>query len=432
MSRSRSGTTRRCAITNTVEALEYPFRRDMGCPFDPAPDLTQLRRDAPLTRVRLWDGSWAWLVTRYEDVREVLADRRFSSDMNTPGFPSHGAGVAATRQKHRTFLNMDDPEHNVHRRMLTRDFMVKRVEQLRPRIQEHVDAVLDEFVRRPEPSDLVTGLALPVTSGMISQLLGVPYEDHDFFQSRTALLVSGDTDVDESLQAYEELRDFFRELIERKRWFPASDVISHLIAVEDQGQLTPDETLNMLRLLLSAGHETTANMIALGTLALFEHPDQLSWLMADPEERAAGAVEELLRYLSISHFGRRRAATEDVEVAGQLVRTGEGVIAANDSANRDADAFPDPDVLDLGRDARHHLAFGFGTHQCLGQPLARIELQVVYPTLFRRLPQLRAAEPLDALRFKESMLFYGLFSLPVRWSAGAKLPAPSTLGEPAT
>jgi cytochrome P450 len=403
----------------------------MGCPFDPAPDLTRLRRDAPMIRVRLWDGSWAWLVTRYDDVREVLADRRFSSDMDTPGFPRHGAGVAATRQKHRTFLNMDDPEHNVHRRMLTRDFMVKRVEQLRPRIQEHVDEVLDEFARRPQPADLVTGVALPVTSGMISQLLGVPYEDHDFFQSRTGLLISGDADVDESLQAYEELRDFFRDLIERKRRAPASDVISHLITIEDEGHLTADETLNMLRLLLSAGHETTANMIALGTLALLEHPDQLAWLMADPEARAAGAVEELLRYLSIAHFGRRRAATEDVVVAGQLVRAGEGVIAANDSANRDADAFPEPDVLDLSRDARHHLAFGYGTHQCLGQPLARVELQVVYPTLFRRLPELRVAEPVDALRFKESMVFYGLFSLPVRWSAPAVAPGTARRAEDA-
>jgi cytochrome P450 len=403
----------------------------MGCPFDPAPDFTRLRRDAPMSRVRLWDGSWAWLVTRYDDVREVLADRRFSSDMDTPGFPRHGAGVAATRQKHRTFLNMDDPEHNVHRRMLTRDFMVKRVEQLRPRIQEHVDEVLDEFARRPQPADLVTGVALPVTSGMISQLLGVPYEDHDFFQSRTGLLVSGDADVDESLQAYEELRDFFRDLIERKRRAPASDVISHLISIEDEGHLTADETLNMLRLLLSAGHETTANMIALGTLALLEHPDQLAWLMADPEARAAGAVEELLRYLSIAHFGRRRAATEDVVVAGRLVRAGEGVIAANDSANRDADAFPEPDVLDLSRDARHHLAFGYGTHQCLGQPLARVELQVVYPTLFRRLPELRVAEPVDALRFKESMVFYGLFSLPVRWSAPAVGPGTARRAEAA-
>ena len=416
---------RRCAIPRIVEKPEYPFRRDMRCPFDPPPAFAELRRHEPATRVRLWDGSEAWLVTRYDDVREVLADRRFSSDMNKPGFPLHGAGVAATRQKHRTFLNMDDPEHNAHRRMLTRDFMVKRVEQLRPRIQEHVDALLDEFARRPQPADLVTGLALPVTSGMISELLGVPYEDHDFFQSRTGLLVSGDADVEESLYAYEELRDFFRELIGRKRRSPGSDVISHLITLEDEGRLTPDETLNMLRLMLSAGHETTANMIALGALALLEHPDQLAWLMADPSARIAGAVEELLRYLTISHFGRRRVATEDVVIAGQLVRAGEGVIAANDSANRDAGAFPDPDVLDLSRDARHHLAFGYGTHQCLGQPLARVELQVVYPTLFRRLPDLRTAEPLDALRFKESMVFYGLFSLPVRFSATGADAGPS-------
>ncbi|MFW3168803.1 cytochrome P450 [Geodermatophilus sp. CPCC 206100] len=413
-------------MPGTVETSEYPFRREMSCPFDPPPDLAELRRREPVTRVRLWDGSSAWLVTRYDDVREVLADRRFSSDMNRPGFPTHGAGVAATRQRHRTFLNMDDPEHAAHRRMLTRDFMVKRVERLRPRIQESVDALLDEFLRRPEPADLVTGLALPVTSGMIADLLGVPAEEHEFFQSRSTLLVSPDADVAESLQAYEDLRDLFRELIQRRRRAPAADVISHLITLEDDGRLAPDETLNMLRLLITAGHETTANMIALGTLALLEHPDQLAWLMAEPTARAAGAVEELLRYLTISHFGRRRVATEDVVVAGRLIRAGEGVIAANDSANRDAAAFPDPDVLDLGRDSRHHLAFGYGTHQCLGQPLARVELQVVYPTLFRRLPHLRAAEPVGALRFKESMVFYGLFGLPVRWSAADPAPVPSS------
>ncbi|MFI6347137.1 cytochrome P450 [Streptomyces sp. NPDC050560] len=396
---------------------EYPLKRPTGCPFDPPAEFSTLREQEPISKVRLWDGKIAWLVTRYDDVREVLSDPRFSSDMNAPGFPSHSAGVAATRQKHPTFLNMDDPEHAVHRRMLTRDFMIKRVEALRPRIRDHVQRLLDEFTARPRPADLVTGLALPVTSSVISELLGVPYEDHEFFQYQSGLLVSGETGPEEALQAYEEMREYLRGLVERKAAEPAEDVISHLIEVERTGAIDRDQLLNMLRLLLGAGHETTANMIALGTLALLENPGQLAALRADTSApRVANAVEELLRYLTITHFGRRRVATADVEVAGQLVRAGEPVVAANDSANRDPDAFPgDPDRLDLGREARHHLTFGYGVHQCLGQPLARVELQEVYPALFERLPGLRLAVPVEELPFKTHMVFYGLFSMPVEW-----------------
>lgn len=405
-------------MTEVAEVAErpiYPFSRDMSCPFAPPPAMSGLRRDDPISRVRLWDGTPAWLVTRYDDVRTLLADPRLSSDVSKPGYPHLGAGVGAAQKAFRTFLNMDDPEHARHRRMLTRAFMVKRIEALRPRIQEHADAAVEELASRPQPADLVSAVALPVTSNMIAELLGVPYEDHEFFQERTVVLGSGSADVEQSLRASEEVQDFFRTLVEHKRSHPGPDVISHLNSLQDDGEITLTETLNTLRLLLAAGHDTTASMIALGTLALLQHPDQLGWLMADPGARAAGAVEELLRYLTISHFGRRRIATADIEIAGRVIRAGEGVIAANDSANRDADAFPDPDVLDLGRDARHHLTFGFGTHQCLGQPLARVELQVVYPTLFRRFPDLRAAEPLDALRFKQTSVFYGLHDLPVTW-----------------
>lgn len=403
--------------STTQEIPEYPMSRPARCPFDPPDEFAWLRREAPISRVRLWDGKQVWFVTRYEDVRMVLSDPRFSSDMTNPGFPTHSAGIAATRRKHRTFLNMDDPEHALHRRMLTRDFMIKRVESLRPKIAAHVESLLDEFSARPRPADLVTHFALPVTSSVISELLGVPYSDHEFFQAQSSIVVSGEVGPEQALDAYEQLREYMRGLVELKRREPKPDVITHLVELEGQGAITVDEVLNILRLLIGAGHETTANMIALGTLALLENPGQLAaFKQAESCAQIAGAVEELLRYLTITHFGRRRVATEDVEVAGQLVRAGEGVIAANDSANRDPDAFDgDPDVLDLTRDSRHHLAFGYGVHQCLGQPLARIELQVVYPALFRRLPELRVAVPRDELPFKTHMVFYGLFALPVEW-----------------
>ncbi|MCW2883139.1 MAG: cytochrome, partial [Streptosporangiaceae bacterium] len=169
-------------------------------------------------------------------------------------------------------------------------------------------------------------------------------------------------------------------------------------------------------LLLVAGHETTANMIALGTLTMLQHPDQLAELReADDPKLVANAVEELLRYLNITHSGRRRVAIEDVEVGGHLVKAGEGVIAANDSGNRDENVFPDPDGLDIHRQARHHIAFGYGIHQCLGQPLARVELQVVYGTLYRRIPTLRLAVPLEEVNFKHDMLVYGVHELLVSW-----------------
>ena len=172
----------------------------------------------------------------------------------------------------------------------------------------------------------------------------------------------------------------------------------------------------MASLVLIAGHETTANMIALGTSALLEHPEQLAELRdTDDLKLVANAVEELLRYLTIVHYGQRRVALEDVEVAGRLVRAGEGVVLAIDAGNRDETAFPDPDRLDIHRQARHHVAFGYGVHQCLGQPLARMELQVVYSTLYRRIPTLALAIPFEDVPFKHDMVVYGVHSLPVTW-----------------
>jgi cytochrome P450 len=170
-------------------------------------------------------------------------------------------------------------------------------------------------------------------------------------------------------------------------------------------------------LLLVAGHETTANMIALGTLALLEHPDQLARLReTDDPKLVASAVEELLRYLNITHGGRRRVALADIEISGQVIRAGDGLIMPTDIGNRDPEAFPDdPDRLQIDRDARRHVAFGFGVHQCLGQPLARMELQVVYGTLYRRIPTLRLAADLDEIPFKHDGFVYGVYELPVTW-----------------
>jgi cytochrome P450 len=390
----------------------YPMRRD--CPFDPPPELGRIRAEDPVTRVRLWDGSRPWLITGYADQRAVLADHRFSADVTRPGYPHVTAAVQARRRQSRSFLSMDDPEHGTYRKMLTGTFMIKRVEALRPRVQEIVDDLIDTMLADAPPADLVSAFALPVPSLVICELLGVPYADHEFFQRCSRVLVSSRSTPEEASAATGELKDYLVRLLGRKAEEPADDLLSRLV-VEQAETMTHSRLADMAMLLLVAGHETTANMIALGTLTLLQHPDQLAELRAGDPRLVASAVEELLRYLTIVHSGRRRVAVEDVEVGGRLIRAGEGVIVATDSGNRDETAFPDPDVLDIHRQARHHVAFGYGVHQCLGQPLARVELQVVYGTLYRRVPTLRTAVPLEEIRFKHDMLVYGVHELPVRW-----------------
>jgi cytochrome P450 len=390
----------------------YPMRRD--CPFDPPPELGRMRAEDPVTRVRLWDGSRPWLITGYADQRAVLADHRFSADVRRPGYPHVTAASQARRRRSRAFISMDEPEHGRYRKMLTGTFMIKRVEALRPRIQRIVDDLIDAMLADGPPADLVSAFALPVPSLVICELLGVPYADHDFFQRCSRVLVSSRSTPEDAVAAADELKDYLVRLLARKADDPADDLLSRLV-VEQAETMTRSQLADMAVLLLVAGHETTANMIALGTLTLLQHPDQLAELRAGDPALVASAVEELLRYLNIVHSGRRRVAVEDVEIGGRLIRAGEGVIVATDSGNRDATAFPDPDVLDIHRRARHHVAFGYGVHQCLGQPLARVELQVVYGTLYRRVPTLRRAVPLEEIRFKHDMLVYGVHELPVSW-----------------
>lgn len=395
---------------------EYPQPRDGRCPFAPAPGVLDLQSRAPLTRVRLWDGSTPWLVTRYEDYRALLADPRLSADATQDGYPSPSAGLKARRSTNPTFISMDDPEHARLRRMVTAPFAIKRVEALRPRVQRIVDDLIDSMLAGPKPVDLVEAFALPTPSLVICELLGVPHTDHDFFQQNSRVLVKRDATAEESMAAQARLIEYIDDLIARKTTEPADDLLSSLAARVNDGELTRARAASMGMLLLVAGHETTANMIALGTLALLENPAQLA-LLRDSEDPkfVAGAVEELLRYLTITHMGRRRVALEDIEHGGQTIRAGEGVVLAGEAGNWDPEVFDAPDRLDLTRDARRHVAFGFGVHQCLGQPLARVELQVAYPTLLRRVPGLRLATSVDEVPFKHDGQVYGVYELPVTW-----------------
>lgn len=390
--------------------------RAEGCPFDPPPELGELQLQAPLSRVKIWDGSTPWLVTRYADQRALLADRRVSADPDQPGYPMSGPARPRGDDTSIGFILMDDPEHARLRRMVTAPFMIKRVEAMRPAVQRIVDDLIDSMLAGPRPVDLVEAFALPVPSLVICTLLGVPYADHDFFQGNSRDLIRISIPVEQRGAAFKRLYDYLDELISAKIENPGDDLLSSLVERIASGELTRRDAAGIGVLLLIAGHETTANMIALGTLALLEHPEQLERMRGFTEPREiALAVEELLRYLNITHNGRRRVALADIEIGGQVIRAGDGIILPNDIGNRDPEVFADPDRLDLGRDARKHVAFGFGVHQCLGQPLARMELQVVYGTLYKRIPGLRLATTIDRVPFKTDGAVYGVYELPVTW-----------------
>ena len=412
----------------TAELPEFPMPRVRGCPFDPPPAFHALREEGPLTRVRLRDGSTPWVVTRYAEQRTLLADPRLSVLPALPGFPrperpsaeadtGHGGGEESSADAHGlSFINMDDPEHARLRRMVTGPFAIKRMEAMRPAVQKIVDDRIDDLLAGPNPTDLVEAFALPVPSLVICELLGVPYDDHAFFQANSKAIITRSSTPEQRAEAHRRLGDYLGGLLDTKREEPGEDVLSDLAAKVKDGALTRREATSMAVLLLFAGHETTANMISLGTLALLENPGQLARLReSDDPAFVAGAVEELLRYLHIPHLGMRRVALEDIEVGGRTIRAGEGLLLLNEMGNRDPDVFPDGDRLDLDREARRHITFSFGVHQCLGQPLARMELQVVYSTLYRRIPTLRLATEVDHIPFKHDSFVYGVHELPVAW-----------------
>lgn len=400
------------AEAQTAEIPEFPMPRAATCPFDPPPALREQQEQGPLSRVRLWDGTTPWLVSHYTEQRALLADPRVSADVTNPGYPS-GAPVTGNSIG---FILMDDPEHARLRRMVTAPFTIKRVEAMRPRVQKIVDDLVDDLLAGPKPVDLVQAFALPVPSLVICELLGVPYTDHDFFQENSKTIINREATPEARNAALGHLAEYLDKLLGQKLESPSDDLLSGLAERVTAGELPRDEAARIGVLLLIAGHETTANMIALGTLALLEHPEQLTALReTESPALVSSAVEELLRYLNITHSGRRRVALEDIEIAGQTIKAGEGLILANDIANRDPSVFSDPDELDISRDARRHVAFGFGVHQCLGQPLARMELQVVYSTLYRRIPSLRLAADIKDLPFKHDGAVYGVYELPVTW-----------------
>jgi len=403
--------------TTAADLAEFPMERSARCPHAPAAALQELPTTAPVTRVRIWDGSTPWLITGHAEQRIALSDPRISVDEHRPGFPHQSRAMAETLD-HRppTIFNSDAPEHTRIRRMMTRAFTAKRVAAQRPAIQQITDDLIDAMLAGPRPADLVTALALPLPSLMISEILGVPYADHAFFQKHSVVAVDRNATPQDSAASATELGGYLARLIETKRTAPTDDVVSDLAARVEAGELTTPDAALMAMVMLIAGHETSANMIALGTLALMQNPGQLDLLRASEDPKVvSGAVEEMLRFLTVAHTGQRRIAREDIEIGGRTIRAGEGIIVSLPAGNWDPQVFPEPAMLDLRRPAAQHHAFGFGIHQCVGQQLARVELQVVYGTLYRRIPTLALAIPLTDVEYKYDSLAFGVTALPVTW-----------------
>ena len=393
---------------------EMPMLRT--CPFDPPPGLMTAQQQGGVSRVRIWDGSEPWLVTGYKEVREVLAHPLISSDPDRGEFPFPNPGMQARRGGRKVMVNMDGAEHQKLRRMLTRDFMVSRARALRPKIQGIVDSLITKMLADNKPTDFVEAFALPLPSLVICELLGVPYEESDHLEELSRIQLSMHSTGEQAAAALRGMLEFLGKVVDDKIASPQDDMVSRLVVEQmRQGLLTRDELVDCCQLLYLAGHETTANQIALSTLLFLQNPHLLDQLRTtDDPAVIANAVEEMLRYNTILHLGVFRVAGEDFELAGHQIKAGDGVIVALNAANRDEAAFDAADQIDFARKARHHVAFGFGVHQCLGQPLAREELEVVYSTLFRRIPTLALAAPVSELEFKNSMV-YGVRSLPITW-----------------
>jgi cytochrome P450 len=383
--------------------------------FSPATELTAIATAQGLARTTTPFGT-AWLATHHEDVRAVLAN---STAFSTSGLarwrrPQSPVGDDVPEQDTSGILvSYDPPEHTRLRRMLAPEFTIRRMRRIEPRVNDIITDHLDAMEKAGPPADLVTAFALPVPSLMICELLGVPYSDHEVFQRRTAIQLDFTVSVEERVRAANHLREYMNELVDRQRAEPGDDILGRL--VHDHGdELTKAELSGIAQLLLLAGHETTSNMLGMGTLLLLENPDQLAMLRDNPNA-VNDAVEELLRYLSVVHSGLARTALTDITIGGQTVAEGEPVLCSLPMANRDPAFTAEGDRLDLTREPGPHLAFGHGIHHCLGAPLARMEMRIGFPALLRRFPSLRLAIASDEVEFRRFTPVHGVRCLPVTW-----------------
>lgn len=376
-------------------------------PYMPRDEHLLLQKEYPVTNVEWPDrGMEIWTVTKYDDVRTVLGNPRFSSDREDPRHPAHMAYNPATHTGQ--LIELDPPVHTAIRSRIMNEFTVKRINAMRPRIEEVVTQAIDAMLASGNEGDLVTALALPVPSLVIADMLNVPDEDHGFFQEHTSNF-SGAGDPSARGAAIAAIREYIAGLVDERIVTPGDDVLSRQLAAG----ATREETIGLGFLLLIAGHETTAHQIALSIMTLLDRPQLLDQLR-DDIALVPNAVEELLRIFTIAEVGGLRLALDDLEVGGVTIPAGSTVWALQNTANRDPEVFPNPHEIDFTRGARNHVAFGFGPHQCLGQNVARLELIVVLEQIIQRLPNLKLAQPVSELTFSQVGNF-GPYSLKATW-----------------
>jgi cytochrome P450 len=401
-------------VTTTQEPVNYPFGEYDR--LNPGLERIGTGDGEPLVRVRLPFGGDGWLARRYEDVKAVLADPRFSRAV---AFGKDVPRSTPIINDQPGILDMDPPDHTRLRRLAAKAFTARRVELLRPRTQEIIDGLVDKMAAAGPPADLMDSFSWPMPITVICELLGVPFEDRAKFRAWTdALLAITAYTPEEILDARVKLREYMAGLIAGRRRQPADDLLTALIKARDEeDRLSETEMVNFAVGLLVAGHETTANQFGNFMYNLLTHPDQLTALRANLD-LVDSAVEEMMRHTPLggASSGFPRIATEDLELGGVTVREGDAVFVDMTAANRDPRVFENPDQLDVARQVNPHVGFGHGVHHCLGAQLARLELRLALTTVLRRFPDLSFAVRETEISWKHGRAIRGLQALPVTWS----------------
>ena len=387
-------------------------------PLEPPLAYKDFRKEG-LKKVTMWNGSPAWIVTKWDDVKTVLNSPDVSPNPQRPGFPFLTPAREVTVKNYQTFITMDPPDHTKFRRFLFNDFSQARINELTPRIAKLIDELIDKMVAKGPPVDLIDMLAIPLPVAVVSMLLGVPLERGDDLVRWTNEQLDLSAPPEVSQAAGKQMLDFFEDFINDlvRHPKPTTDILTRLVNEGIKpGIITVKDAQHMAHILYFAGADTTANQIGLGTLSFMLNHDQLDKLIAHPE-LLQNAIEEMIRLHSVAQFNCCRVATADITIGSQTIKAGEGIYALTPAGNRDPEKFPNPDKFDIERpNARHHVAFGWGIHQCIGQQIVRMELGVLYDKLFKRLPDLELAVPFEQLKFKQLHMMNGLFGLPVKWN----------------
>lgn len=393
--------------------MTLPFPLPDRPRFGPSPEFIERQADEPLVRVRLWDGSEAWLITRHADQRAVLTDPRFSSDNLVPGYPYLSAADTGWRGDRRVLINVDGDEHTAMRKPLQPYFTARATERIAPSIERFADELLDEMLAGPQPADFLTAFAQPLPALIMCELMAVPREDRARFQDFGSAVADPRISAEEAAAAMDWMSAYLPDLVASRQRHPdGDDIITSLLRAGHD----PKYVVEQCTVLMAGGQETSANMLAFGLVILLGHPDQLAEFVTTEDPRVLGAaVDELVRYASVNRHGRRRVALADATVAGTLVRAGEGVIASTELANFDPAAFPDPFTFDIHRDARQQISFGHGRHLCLGRSLAESDIRIGLRTMFRRVPGIALGCAAEELEFDLDRVIIGFRRLPVVW-----------------